>query len=69
MSPSTVEYLRHIWDETGYLTAQSRKVTQIQFHDDDTLKRAFVRSLEIIGEAARNTAMSNGDHWQVCVTS
>ncbi len=40
-------------DETGYLIEQSRGLTKAQFVEDETLKRAFVRSIEIIGEASK----------------
>ncbi len=55
MSPSPLEYLRHIADETQYLLDQSRQAERGRFLNDETLKRAFVRSLEIIGEAAKKT--------------
>jgi len=53
MSPSTPEILRHILDEADYLLKTSRGLQRSEFLEDDTLRRAFVRSLEIIGEAAR----------------
>ncbi|MCL6642407.1 MAG: DUF86 domain-containing protein [Candidatus Bipolaricaulota bacterium] len=54
MSLSVLEYLRHIRDEAEYLIAQAHKITDKKaFMQDETLKRAFVRSLEIIGEAAK----------------
>ncbi|MGB4952039.1 MAG: HepT-like ribonuclease domain-containing protein [Rhizobiaceae bacterium] len=53
MSRSTIEYLRHILDETVYLMAQTQRVTREQFMEDATLQRAFVRSIEIIGEASK----------------
>jgi uncharacterized protein with HEPN domain len=53
MSPSPREYLRHILDEACYIEDHSQQLTQDQFQQDETLKRAFVRSLEIIGEAAK----------------
>jgi len=53
MSRSPLDYLRHILDETEYLMNCSRVLTQDGFLQDETLKRAFIRSLEIIGEAAR----------------
>jgi uncharacterized protein with HEPN domain len=53
MSPSALEYLNHILDETRYLQEQSRKTTKEQFLRDGTLQRAFVRSIEIVGEATR----------------
>lgn len=54
MSPSALEYLRHILDETEYLTGQVRRFTYEQFIGDATLRRAFVRSIEIIGEATKH---------------
>ncbi len=50
---SVLEYLRHILDEAEYLMAQTQGVTKDEFMHDATLKRAFVRSLEIIGEATK----------------
>lgn len=51
MSFSSIEYLRHMLDETDYLTEHSQTLSKEQFMGDETLKRAFVRSVEIIGEA------------------
>lgn len=53
MSRSAREYLQHILDETEYLLTHSRELTKEQFLTDATLKRAFVRSIEIIGEAVK----------------
>ncbi|MGB9881075.1 MAG: DUF86 domain-containing protein, partial [Anaerolineae bacterium] len=53
MSRSPLDYLHHILDETEYLLKHSRGLTKERFLEDATAKRAFVRSLEIIGEAAR----------------
>jgi uncharacterized protein with HEPN domain len=53
MSRSALEYLRHILEETQYLLAMAQGLSQSQFERDETLKRAFVRSLEIIGEATK----------------
>jgi uncharacterized protein with HEPN domain len=53
MPVSPLEYLRHILDETTYLAVQSTGLTKRQFTESATLKRAFVRSIEIIGEAAK----------------
>jgi uncharacterized protein with HEPN domain len=55
MSRSETEYLHHIQDEARYLAETSRKVSWKEFSEDDTLKRAFVRSIEVIGEAKKNT--------------
>ena len=53
MSFEPREYLRHILAEAEYLLEASRDLEASQFQADGTLQRAFVRSLEIIGEAAK----------------
>lgn len=53
MSRSGLEYLQHILDETEYLTDRGKGLNKDEFMRDETLKRAFVRSLEVIGEAAK----------------
>ncbi|NQT52245.1 DUF86 domain-containing protein [bacterium] len=53
MSLSPLEYVRHILDEAVYLMEASRDVTRERFLEDDTLRRAFARSVEIIGEASK----------------
>ncbi len=53
MSLSAIEYLRHILDETEFLMDRAQGLTRDQFMRDATLKRAFVRSLEVIGEASK----------------
>ena len=52
MSCSTLAYLQHILDETEYLMDSLIGFTRIGFSTDGTLKHAFMRGLEIIGEAA-----------------
>jgi uncharacterized protein with HEPN domain len=47
------EYLYHILDEADYLLSASQDLTADKFLGNETLKRAFVRSIEIIGEAAK----------------
>ena len=54
MSFEPREYLRHILAEIEYLLEQSRTLSYERFAADETLRRAFVRSLEIIGEAVKN---------------
>src|SRR4030042_1162620 len=54
MSKSPKEYLNHILGEVNYLLDSSKDVSEGQFMHDMTLQRAFSRSLEIIGEAAKN---------------
>ncbi|MEL6554899.1 MAG: HepT-like ribonuclease domain-containing protein [Cyanobacteria bacterium J06621_11] len=47
------EYLRHILRETAYILRASNGVSKEEFLKSETLKRAYVRSLEIIGEAVK----------------
>ncbi|MFL6336673.1 MAG: DUF86 domain-containing protein [Pyrinomonadaceae bacterium] len=54
MQPSTREFLEHILDEARFLLDQSRGVDWESFVRDEVLKRAFVRSIEIMGEAVKN---------------
>ena len=53
MPISPLEYLKHILDEIEYLLDRSSGLTKDEYLQDATLNRAFVRSLEIIGEAAK----------------
>lgn len=53
MPHSPREYLRHMRDEAEYLAATANGLEKEQFLGDATLKRAFVRSIEIIGEASK----------------
>ncbi len=54
MPRSVREYLQHILDETQYLLDQAVGLEKETFLHDETRKRAYVRSLEIIGEAAKH---------------
>lgn len=56
MPPSSLEYLRHILDEAQYLINASKGLNRDDFVKDETLKRAFVRSIEIIGEASKKVS-------------
>ena len=53
MSFEPRDYLQHILVEADYLVDRSQTLTFEAFVADETLRRAFVRSLEIIGEAAK----------------
>lgn len=53
MPLSAHEYLRHIQDEARYLGEAIAPIDKATFLGDPTLQRAFVRSLEIIGEAVK----------------
>lgn len=54
MSRSVVEFLEHVKDELDYLLQKSKGLDFDSFYTDETLKRAFSRSLEIVGEAVKN---------------
>jgi uncharacterized protein with HEPN domain len=65
MSTSIRAYLHHILNETQYLIGQSQGLSKEAFLRDETRQRAFVRSLEIIGEAAKqipNAIRQKYDH-------
>lgn len=53
MSLESRDFLRHILVEADYLIGRSAGLSYDVFAADETLRRAFVRSLEIIGEAAK----------------
>lgn len=54
MSSSPIEYLRHMLAEADYIVEQSANLSRDGFLADETLTRAFVRSIEIIGEATKH---------------
>lgn len=53
MSTSAQAYLRHIIIEAQFLMDRTAGLEKNTFLRDETLKRAFVRSLEVIGEATK----------------
>lgn len=53
MSKLPEKYLRHILQEADYLISESGGLSVDDFLKDETRMRAFARSLEIIGEAAK----------------
>ena len=53
MSKEPIEFIRHIYDECSYIISISQTLSKEQFLNDETLKRAVARSLEIIGEATK----------------
>ncbi|TLU97910.1 HepT-like ribonuclease domain-containing protein [Dyadobacter luticola] len=53
MSPSQIEFLKHIQKELHFLSTHSQNITFEEFLHDDLINRAYQRSLEIIGEAAK----------------
>jgi len=63
MPLSPIEYLHHILDEAVYLSERMATVTEAEFMADDTLQRASVRSLEIIGEATKRVPTEFRDRY------
>lgn len=53
MSLSPHEYIHHILDEIDYILTQLPEMDYDLFVRNPTVKRAFVRSLEVIGEASK----------------
>lgn len=53
MSKLPEEYLKHISKEIDYLLSETNGLELGLFLKDETKMRAFARSLEIIGEAAK----------------
>jgi uncharacterized protein with HEPN domain len=51
-----IEYLQHILAEADYIVEHSTDLARDEFLADETLKRAFVRSIEIIGEATKHVS-------------
>ena len=63
MPLSPLEYLRHILDEIEFLMSRRLDLKKEQFVEDATLKRAFVRSIEIIGEASKKIPVEFRDRY------
>ena len=54
MHKDPIEYLKHILDECKYIQSViTSELEKKEFIENETLKRAVVRSLEIIGEATK----------------
>jgi uncharacterized protein with HEPN domain len=53
MSPSLLDFLRHIAHECDYLMQVMQGGDRASLLDDPTNSRAIVRSLEVIGEAVK----------------
>lgn len=64
MSRVAIDYLKHIRDECRFITTvvDSEKPS-FEFSEDDLLKRAVVRSLVIISEAAKKLSDSEKGKW------
>lgn len=76
MSFEPRDYLHHILEEVEYLLEVRKGLTYRDFESNETLKRASVRSPEIIGEAQRRyrpgfvpiIPMSSGGLCRACAT-
>lgn len=53
MSHSPLDLLQHILDEVNFLLTESALLDEDSFSSDEKSKRAFTRSIEIIGEASK----------------
>lgn len=66
MSYDPFDFLQHILTEAEYLHAKSSDLTVSDFMADETLQRAFIRSLEIIGEATKHVSQEfRSEHPQI----
>jgi uncharacterized protein with HEPN domain len=54
MSNLTIDFLRHILSEIQFLISETSDLKFNDFIKNEVQKRAYVRSLEIIGEAVKN---------------
>ena len=63
MLVSPLEYLRHILDEAQYLMSEAEGLSKEQFLLEETVKRAFIRSIEIIGEASKKVSTELKDRY------
>ncbi len=61
MALSIEEYLRHILDEADFLERQVASLDHDSFWNDESAKRAFVRSIEVIGEAVKQIPTDRRD--------
>jgi len=58
MFHSDAHLFAHIFDEIRFIESEVSRTDEPAFLVDETLKRAFARSLEIIGEAVKNLSPS-----------
>ena len=47
------DYINDILEECNYLIKRSKNLTFSEFEENEDLRRAFIRSLEIIGESTK----------------
>ena len=63
MSKEPKEYLRHIFDECKFIVLSTSGLNKEDFLNDEVLKRAITRSLEIIGEATKKIPVNFKVKW------
>jgi len=64
MSEEAIEYLKHIYDECLYiLSVLTEDFSKEELIKNETIKRAVVRSLEIIGEATKKIPADTKLKW------
>lgn len=63
MSFELRDYLRHILEEADFLIRESAGLTAADFYTSPVAQRAFVRSLEVIGEAAKKLPPEFRSHY------
>ncbi len=65
MHKDPIEYLKHILDECKYIKSViTPELEKSEFLENETLKRAVIRSLEIIGEATKKISDDFKYHWK-----
>lgn len=65
MSKEHIEFLKHILDECSYIISVTGEgMSKDEFIQNETLKRAVVRSLEIIGEASKKIPVDFKIKWE-----
>lgn len=56
MLKSEIEYLRHIKEESTFIIEHTSSISEDDFHSNLVLKKAIVRSFEVIGEATKRVS-------------
>ena len=65
MHKDPLGYLKHILDECNYIqTVITPELEKSEFLENETLKRAVIRSLEIIGEATKKISADLKYNWE-----
>src|SRR5690606_10217524 len=65
MSKDPKDFVRHILDECSFIISVSQNVEFKDFIENEILKRATIRSLEIIGEAAKKIPSDFKERWDL----